>query len=103
MRIQDPKDPQIDYQIKDIPGGLRQNDRSYACFEVTKWTGGRVPENLYTVLLSPMTGKYTCNCPAAFRGACKHIEMVKAFIEAGLPATFPTLEKLEALDAEAQA
>ena len=93
MRVQD-KDPQTDYQIKDL---LKHRGDAFEVFEVTKWTGGRVPENIYTVRKNLANGHHNCNCPAAFRGKCKHVDMVQEFERAGRPATFPTLEKLEAL------
>lgn len=96
MRIQDEKDPKLDYQIRDLPPSqTRHNWIDY--FEVSKWDGSRVPVNVYSITHNRENGRYTCDCPAAFRGQCKHIKMVQNFEQAGKPATFPTLEKLEAL------
>lgn len=96
MRIQDPKDQMLDYQIRDLPPSKTRHD-FVEYFEVTKWDGSRLPINAYTVTRNKDNGRYTCDCPAAFRGKCKHIDMVQAYERAGKPATFPTLEKLEVL------
>jgi hypothetical protein len=94
VRIQDSKDPQIDYQIRNLHS--RPSD-VLEVFEVAKWDGSRLPVNLYQVVKNTTNDRYTCDCPSAYRGACKHITMVKEFETRGRPATFPALENLEPL------
>ena len=96
MRIQDPKDKMVDYQIRDLPPSQNRHD-FVEYFEVSKWDGSYAPVNVYTVTRDKDKDRYGCDCPAAFRGSCKHISMVKDYLAAGRPATFPTLEEMEPL------
>ena len=48
-------------------------------YEITKWTRGDTPAEIY--VCKEMGKKWSCNCPV--RGKCKHIDMVKKWIEGG--------------------
>jgi len=61
---------------------IRQVGKAPKAYEVTKWTRGKGPAEIYRVV---DTGKgLQGNCPAAQRrGYCKHIDMVKEWIKKG--------------------
>lgn len=52
-------------------------------FEVTKWTHGTKPDEIYRVEYTERHGKkyWKCSCPA--RGICKHIKAVQNWIKKG--------------------
>jgi hypothetical protein len=54
-------------------------------YTVTKWEMGKVPTQIYRVDLSK-SSRLRCNCPSGYtRKYCKHPEMVKSWIERGMP------------------
>ena len=54
-------------------------------YEVSKWTHGSGPVEIYTVRM--FKNKKTCTCPA--RGVCKHIKMVREWIKKGKNPPIP--------------
>ena len=60
-----------DYMIREI----RPNE-----YEVSKWTRGDTPAELYTVYQRGKN-KWQCGCPV--KGKCKHIKMVQDWLKGG--------------------
>jgi len=53
-------------------------------YEVTKWDGHAEPAAIYQVY-DRGRDRWYCSCPA--RGSCKHVGIVKAWIQKGKPGT----------------
>lgn len=71
----------VDYQIRDLDSHT---------FEITKWEGGRRPAEVYRVDQYPK--EFKCNCHAGAHGReCKHVKMIKDYLDKGKPETFPNL------------
>lgn len=59
--------------------------------EVAKFNGRTRPEAVYTV--SRHSSRWTCDCAAGYRGACKHVRMVEEWVRAGRPSPFERWEE----------
>lgn len=74
------KDP--DYLVREVTKGN---------YQVTKWTKGKEPKEIYDIKHFEKTNKWTCNCPTKIK-PCKHIGMVRDWIKMGKKIPFNTKE-----------
>lgn len=64
-----------DYIIREVRAGTNE-------YEVTKWIGGKNPDEIYRCLHNKVNNRWSCSCPARMF-TCKHIGMVKDWIKKG--------------------